>query len=161
MIFIAQPLWLKAFLDFYQVASIFHSQKAKNQIYIKKTLATLWNSILVCEGYTLWHLLSVWKYIIKGQEISECKYEVVALPKIWTKKIEKFCPKNFFVHILGNARTSYFLSEISWPLEQMQIKITTLTVSIPLRIESQVFLKSYFGFSKPLWIRKHPLKFTE
>ena len=38
------------------------------------------------------------------------------------KKIEKFCPKysgqnfsNFFVHILGNATSSYFHSEISWP----------------------------------------------
>ena len=42
----------------------------------------------------------------KGQEISEWKFEVVALPKIWTSKFEKFCPKysgqnfsNFFVHI--------------------------------------------------------------
>ena len=59
----------------------------------------------------------------KGQEISEWKFEVVALPKIWTKKIEKFCPKysgqnfsNFFVHILGNATTSYFHFEIYWPL---------------------------------------------
>ena len=59
----------------------------------------------------------------KGQEISEQKYEVVALTKIWTKKFEKFCPEHlgqnfsiFLVHILGNA-TSYFHSEISWPLE--------------------------------------------
>ena len=59
----------------------------------------------------------------KGQQISEWKYEVVALPKIWTKKIEKFCPEylrqnfsNYFVHILGNATTSYFHSEIFWPL---------------------------------------------
>ena len=66
---------------------------------------------------------------IQGQEISEWKYEVVALPKIWTKKFEKFCPEylgmdflwlrakflNFFVYILGQATTSYFHSEISWP----------------------------------------------
>ena len=47
--------------------------------------------------------------------------------KIWshriTSKLEKFCPKlgqnfsNFFVHILGNATTSYFHSVISWPLK--------------------------------------------
>ena len=64
----------------------------------------------------------------KGQEISEWIYEVVALPKIWTKKFEKFCPillpwsigqnfSDFFVHILGNATTSYIHSEISWPVE--------------------------------------------
>ena len=29
----------------------------------------------------------------KGQLISEWKYEVVTLPKIWMKKFEKFCPK--------------------------------------------------------------------
>ena len=59
----------------------------------------------------------------KGQEISEWKYEVVALPKIWSKKFEKFCPEylrqnfsNLFVHIFGNATTSYFHYEISWPL---------------------------------------------
>ena len=46
----------------------------------------------------------------KGQEISEWKYWVVPLPKIWTKKLEKFVP------ILGNATNSYFHSEISWPL---------------------------------------------
>ena len=27
----------------------------------------------------------------KGQEISEWIYEVVALQKIWTKKVENFC----------------------------------------------------------------------
>jgi hypothetical protein len=32
------------------------------------------------------------KWRRKGQEISECKYEVVALPIIWTKKFVKFCP---------------------------------------------------------------------
>ena len=54
--------------------------------------------------------------IPKGQEISEWIYEVFALPKIWTEKFEKFCPfSNFFVHILGNATTSYIHSEISWP----------------------------------------------
>ena len=51
--------------------------------------------------------------------------------KIWScriaqnmnEKFEKFWPEylgqnfsNFFVHILGNATTSYFHSEISWPL---------------------------------------------
>ena len=29
----------------------------------------------------------------KGQEISEWMYEVVELPKIWTKKLEKFYPE--------------------------------------------------------------------
>ena len=29
----------------------------------------------------------------KVQEISEWKYEIVALPKTWTKKLEKFYPK--------------------------------------------------------------------
>ena len=59
----------------------------------------------------------------KGQEISEWKYEVVSLPKIWTKKFENFCPEYlgqnfsiFFVHILGKATTSYFQSDTSWPL---------------------------------------------
>ena len=49
------------------------------------------------------------------------------MPKIWTKKFEKFCPKysgqnfsNFFVHILGNATTSYFRFEIYWPLTAQQ-----------------------------------------
>ena len=28
----------------------------------------------------------------KGQEISEWIFEVVALPKLWKKKFEKFCP---------------------------------------------------------------------
>jgi len=58
----------------------------------------------------------------KGQEISEWRYEV-ALPKVWTKKFEKFFSKysgqNFyknFVHILGNGTTPYFHSEISRPL---------------------------------------------
>jgi hypothetical protein len=51
--------------------------------------------------------------------------------KIWTHRIaqnmnknfEKFCPEYlghnfsiFFVHILGNATTSYFRFEIYWPL---------------------------------------------
>ena len=51
--------------------------------------------------------------------------------KIWShriaqninKKFENFCPEylghnfsNFFVHILGNAKTPYFLFEIYWPL---------------------------------------------
>ena len=39
----------------------------------------------------------------KDQEISEWKYKVVALPKIWTKKLEKFCPK-----------------QISWPLQDFR-----------------------------------------
>ena len=43
----------------------------------------------------------------KGQEISEWKYGVVPLPKIWTKNL-----KNSFAHILGNATTSYFHFEI-------------------------------------------------
>ena len=40
---------------------------------------------------------------IQGHEISEWKYEVVALPKTFT---------------LGNAMTSYHHSEISWPLDK-------------------------------------------
>ena len=59
----------------------------------------------------------------KGQEISEWKYGVIPLPKIWTKKFEKFCPEYlgqnfsiFFVRILSNATTSNFHSEISWSL---------------------------------------------
>ena len=50
-------------------------------------------------------------------------YEAVALPKIWTKIFEKFCPDTigqnfsiFFVNILGNAMTSYVHSGFSWPL---------------------------------------------
>ena len=31
-------------------------------------------------------------WINKGQKISEWKYKVVALPKMWTKKLENFCP---------------------------------------------------------------------
>ena len=72
--------------------------------------------------------VSLWKSCgqewVKGQEISEWIYEVVALPKIWTKKIKKFCPdttgqnfSNCFVHILGSATTLYIHSEISWPLQ--------------------------------------------
>ena len=41
----------------------------------------------------------LWLYAInnqevfsKGQEISEWMYEVVTLPKKWSKKLEKFCP---------------------------------------------------------------------
>ena len=62
--------------------------------------------------------------ITKGQEVSEWKFEVVALAKIWRKKFEKFCPKysgpfsNFFIRILSNATTSHFHSEIPWCLEQ-------------------------------------------
>ena len=43
-------------------------------------------------------------------------YEVVALPKIWTKNLKKFCPEywrqnilNSFVHILVNVTTSYLI----------------------------------------------------
>ena len=38
-------------------------------------------------------LKTVWVFttISKGQEISEWIHEVVALPKIWKKKLEKFC----------------------------------------------------------------------
>ena len=63
--------------------------------------------------------MSQLKSISNGQEISEWIYEVVTMPKIWTKKLEKFCPivsgqnfSKFLVHILGNATNS----EISWPL---------------------------------------------
>ena len=58
-------------------------------------------------------------YPRKGQLISKRKYEVVTLPKIWTKKFEKFCLKysgqnfsNFFIYILGNGTTSYFHEEL-------------------------------------------------
>ena len=58
----------------------------------------------------------------KGQKISKWKYEVVALPKIWTKDFEKFCHKysgqNFskLLFKFWTIWTSYFLFEISWPL---------------------------------------------
>ena len=54
--------------------------------------------------------------------------------KIWCRRIAQnmnkkfFCPEylgqnfsNFFVHTLGNAMTSYFHSEISWPLLKVHI----------------------------------------
>ena len=59
---------------------------------------------------------------VKGQKISKWKYEVVALPKIWTKDFEKFCHKysgqNFskLLFKFWTIWTSYFLFEISWPL---------------------------------------------
>ena len=73
--------------------------------------------VLHCDGghfYEFLELLTVWlrhllsevklvrlksykpnstNILSKGQEISEWKYEVVALPKLWTKKLEKFCPE--------------------------------------------------------------------
>ena len=132
----------------------------------------MWNSILVCEGYNLWHLcylsgnvlLKVRKFQNENMKSSNC-------PKYERKKFEKFCPKYYKGRIFQIFFGSYFRqchdfkfsfwNFLTFKIEQMQIKITTLTVSIPLRIESQVFLKSYFGFSKPLWIliRKHLLKF--
>ena len=47
----------------------------------------------------------------KGQEILKWIYEVVALPKIWTKKLEKFCPYTIWQNF-----SKYIHSEISWPL---------------------------------------------
>ena len=52
------------------------------------------------------------------------------------KKFEKFCPEhlgqifsNFFVHILGNATTSYFRFEMYRPLESLSYtKILFLTL---------------------------------
>ena len=55
-------------------------------------------------------------------------------------KFEKFCPEclgqnfsNFSVHILGNATTSYFHSEISWPLgssKQLILECYLLTLQV-------------------------------
>ena len=80
----------------------------------------------VCYHQDAWQITSKTDLLTKGQFISEWKYEVVTLPKIWTKKFEKFFPEylgqnfsTFFVHILGNATTSYFHSEINWPLTKL------------------------------------------
>ena len=52
----------------------------------------------------------------KGQEISEWKFEVAVLPKIWMKKIEKFCPK------YSGQNFSNFLF-IFWAMGQIHIFI--------------------------------------
>ena len=66
---------------------------------------------------TLLYLLKVRKFQNKNMKSSHCpKYE----RKFW--KILPWIPifgqnfSNFFVHILGNATTSHFNSEIFWPL---------------------------------------------
>ena len=46
----------------------------------------------------------------KGQEISEWKYEVVTLPKIWTKKFEKFCPEVYIVQCTFTIRNQILKS---------------------------------------------------
>ena len=52
------------------------------------------------------------KWRRKGQEISKCKYVVVALPKIWTKIIVKFCPE----YLGQNFSTfSFIFWTIFWP----------------------------------------------
>ena len=52
---------------------------------------------------------------IKGQKISEGIYEV-ALPKMWTKKLEKFCPN---LH----GRIFLFFSFIFWAMQRLHILI--------------------------------------
>ena len=92
------------------------SKNRKKTHIVRKWQEMFKNSIL------LWYYKRFWKGIFIFPPSSSKKYEVVAFcPK--NKKFEKFCPKysgqsfsNFFVHILGNATTSYFHSEISWPL---------------------------------------------
>ena len=55
----------------------------------------------------------------KGQEISEWKYEVVALPKIWMKKFE-----NFYPECLG--RIFQIFSFIFWAMQWLHIFILKL-----------------------------------
>ena len=81
----------------------------------------------VWSTYTLWFSISA-----KDQEISEWKYEVMALPIIWTKEFEKFCPK-LQGRIFQKFDTSYFHSEISWPKNRYEFyfaKISLLKISI-------------------------------
>ena len=63
---------------------------------------------------------------IKGQEISKWKYEVVALPKIWTKKLGKFCPKIYIFILKFFDEEEYFLftefANINEKLEQGNVK---------------------------------------
>ena len=42
-------------------------------------------------------------------------YEVVALPKIWTKKLEKFCPKLFFCSYFESFLHNHFT--LAWHLQ--------------------------------------------
>ena len=67
----------------------------------------MYEQIIFTYIYLLVHFLNLYVYKLssnieplisliarsKGQEISEWKYKVVALPKIWTKNFEKSCPK--------------------------------------------------------------------
>ena len=66
----------------------------------------------------------------KGQEISEWVYEVVALPQI--RKILPYNIRadfsNFFIFILGNARSSYIHSEISRPLAKSKTSLSVKPV---------------------------------
>ena len=76
--------------------------------------------------------------------------------KIWSRRIaqnmnekfEKFCPKSlehnfskFFVHILGNAMTSHFHSEISWAL-------VLATLQYSFRMSETDFLCEQCSFKK-------------
>ena len=54
----------------------------------------------VNKDQVFWECVKIWSYLAllidftnKGQKISKWKYEVVALPKIWTKKLEEYCHK--------------------------------------------------------------------
>ena len=61
------------------------------------TTIALWPQVWILVQILWFHhkITKVWKQAIKGQEISERIYEVVALPKMWMKKLEKFCPEVF------------------------------------------------------------------
>ena len=95
------------------------------------------------------------------QIISEWKYkQVVVLPKIWTKKFEKFFPKysgqnlfKCFVHILGNTTISYFQSEIIWRLAKLpksqKFKTTSKNNSTHFYL-SELDKKTQFAMTDPV-----------
>ena len=75
------------------------------------------------------------KWRRKGQEISECKYEGCIAQNVneencrilpWILRTEFLF---FFIHSLGNATTSYFCSEISWPLPHARVDYYTLSLA--------------------------------
>ena len=55
--------------------------------YLQKDFGDFWFPIPI-----YWYVGNAMYDFVKGQEISEWKYEDIALPKIWAKKFEKFCP---------------------------------------------------------------------
>ena len=66
---------------------------------------------------------------------------------------------NFFVHILGNATTSYIHSEISWPLAYLHISIINLSINLSnmttFRINLIIFYLKVTPESKIHWIQKY------